>query len=451
MKSCLLSHSRSPRLIMLFAGWASDPRLFRGLSHDGYDLLVVWDYTDETLDAALDGYEEICVLGWSYGVYFAGRFIGRHRSLPITARVAVNGTMHPIDSDLGIAPEMFSATLDSLSYSALAKFYRRMCGGAARMSRAEGYLPERTLDSVRGELAAIGERYAAEGAPDVEWDYAFISRNDLIFPPDSQRRAWSGKAEIVELDEPHYPDFSRVLAKAFIRKAGVAEAFSRSADTYDSNAPAQYRVAQSLADMIEQKLTIAGRVVEIGPGSGFLSRRITENSGIDELTLIDVSPIGESLPGGHIVGDAEIVITQMADASVDAIVSSSAVQWFNSPRHFIRQAHRVLTPGGVLAISVYGSATFSEIEGLSSPSRVFTIDELKRLAEPMFDIVELSEMSITQSFTSPLELLRHFRLTGVAPANPGAGAVSLAKQLVSNNVTTLTYNPIFLLITKKFL
>ena len=68
---------------MLFAGWAMDGNIFDGLSHDGYDMLAVWDYNDECLEADLSGYDEICILAWSYGVYFAGRFIEKKQIIAV--------------------------------------------------------------------------------------------------------------------------------------------------------------------------------------------------------------------------------------------------------------------------------------------------------------------------------------------------------------------------------
>lgn len=452
MKCRFLKQDGSPRLIMLFAGWAADSKLFAGLDAEGYDLLAVWDYSDETLDIKIvNKYSEICVLAWSYGVYFASRLMERNAHLPFTARIAVNGTMHPVDMSYGISPEMFASTLNALDDKSLSKFYRRMCGGASRYNALAPNMPVRSLESVRGELANIGNTYRREGAPTAEWDYAYISVGDLIFPPESQRRAWDGEAEIVEIDQPHFPDFKEILGSAFIQKRGVTAAFSRSADTYDSNAPVQRQVANMLADKIQSLTPLSGQVVEIGPGSGFMSERLRQFEKVVHLKLIDVYPIDSSLPGEHIIEDAEVALMAMPDESVDAIVASSAVQWFNSPKNFFRQAYRVLRPGGVVAVSVYGKGTFSELPGLKSPSRVFEKNSLVEYVSSMFDVEELSELSVNQRFESSKELLRHFRLTGVSPISSSPSSVAIARHVVCQDIRTLTYNAIFLLLTKKIL
>ncbi|MDE5744851.1 MAG: hypothetical protein K2H84_04220, partial [Paramuribaculum sp.] len=54
-----------------------------------------------------------------------------------------------------------------------------------------------------------------------------------------------------------------------------------------------------------------------------------------------------------------------------------------------------------------------------------------------------------QKFESPLDVLRHFRLTGVAPISKSDESQVLARKILRSNITSLSYNPLFLLLTKK--
>ncbi len=451
MKYALVSRRHSRRLIILFAGWGMDEHPFAELSLPGYDIAVLWDYTDENIDSPFwDGYAEICVLAWSYGVYFAARFISGHPELPLTARVAVNGTMHPVHENFGIPPALYNATLGAISDAAVKKFYRRMCGGASAFESFSSKMPQRSVESLSGELAAIGAKYTSEGAPRCEWDKAFVYASDLIFPPGAQKSAWQGSAEIIECKGAHLPDFQWLLSHVFILKDGVTDAFTRSILTYNENAPAQLEVADHLASLIAEKAPLQGKILEIGCGSGFLTERIVPllASG-STLTLIDVSPINRSLPGTHVHADAEIEVMKYEDSSVSAILSSSAVQWFNSPAVFLREAARILCPGGLLAIAVYSDSTFSQIPEHESPSRTFSLQSLQSIIPEEFEVAVCESQEYIQQFDSPRELLRHFRLTGVAPVNNSPAASVIARKIISGNVTALSYNPIFLLLTKK--
>ena len=69
MKFELISKG-SQRLIILFAGWSTRPSLYREFARPGFDLMVVYDYTDFIFspEESIGQYQEICVVAWSYGV-----------------------------------------------------------------------------------------------------------------------------------------------------------------------------------------------------------------------------------------------------------------------------------------------------------------------------------------------------------------------------------------------
>ena len=95
MKSHILYRNNN-RVILLFAGWAMDSRAFASVRVPGYDVAIVWDYTNLTLEADwIAGYQEIIVAGWSMGVLAAERFIADNPQLPITKTIAVAGTPTP--------------------------------------------------------------------------------------------------------------------------------------------------------------------------------------------------------------------------------------------------------------------------------------------------------------------------------------------------------------------
>jgi SAM-dependent methyltransferase len=52
-----------------------------------------------------------------------------------------------------------------------------------------------------------------------------------------------------------------------------------------------------------------------------------------------------------------------ADASFDVVTGFNAFQYATSPRHAVAEAHRVLRPGGVLAIAVWGLSYECEAAG----------------------------------------------------------------------------------------
>ena len=90
------------RLLIIFAGWGMDSKPLATLSHPDFDILAVWDYRSPHFDLRLaDGYDEICVIAWSFGVY-ASQDVLPWLADRLSACVAVAGTPYPVDDTRGI-------------------------------------------------------------------------------------------------------------------------------------------------------------------------------------------------------------------------------------------------------------------------------------------------------------------------------------------------------------
>ncbi|MGM9749277.1 MAG: pimeloyl-ACP methyl esterase BioG family protein [Candidatus Cryptobacteroides sp.] len=219
MKQEFLKKNGTKALLLLFGGWGSAPKLFRdSVEGCGRDCLFCYDYKDCSFDfSLLEGYEDIKLVAWSMGVWGAGQvfngfardyednkyiehqgFVGR-----ITDAVAIGGTPTPIDDLYGIPTAVFDATLDKMSPMVLYKFRRRMCG--ADLAIFESRMPDRNVDDLREELAAIRNMVSEGCGSDFLWRRAYVCEEDLIFPTANQIRAWEKENVPVGLrDGAHY-------------------------------------------------------------------------------------------------------------------------------------------------------------------------------------------------------------------------------------------------------
>ena len=203
-------------LVLMFAGWGMDETPFADYSApEGCDLALCFDYT--TLDFENDffaGREVRRVVAWSLGVWAASVAFGRVPALAnAPQRIAANGTPFPIDDERGIPKASFDGTLTGLSDIALAKFIRRMCRDDATLAFFNARRPERPLESLRAELAAIREAVAAEDVDGARFTHAIVGKRDAIFTPRNQLAAWESsdktdgnKTTIITTDSPHYDD-----------------------------------------------------------------------------------------------------------------------------------------------------------------------------------------------------------------------------------------------------
>ena len=438
---------------MVFLGWAMDYRPFETLSADGYDVMVLWDYRSVALDAELtDGYQEIVIVAWSFGVPVASLFIAENPSLPVTSRVAVNGTQHPVDNFRGIPEEIFTATLDNLSADSLPRFYRRVAGSGAAYRAFMSHVPQRDIDGLREELALIASRKAAI----VDWDTAYIAENDLIIPTANQHASWRDEAaRIITVSSSHMPDFNAIISEAVTDKPLVAERFGKAMSSYDSNAQVQHEVVRRLVEMWNPSSDMHPDMIEIGCGTGFSTLTYLDRMTPHSLELWDLV-ISPDLPENavKVECDAEARLFNTPRCSADVIFTSSTVQWFNSLPAFFRNVSEILRPGGLLVMSTFGPDNFRELHtALGTENGYLTKDEISAILPRTLKVEAANDEKIVMTFPDVSAMLRHIRSTGVNALSRSVSAAATRSLMrdyprtAAGNVE-LTYAPIYFIIKK---
>jgi len=146
-------------------------------------------------------------------------------------------------------------------------------------------------------------------------------------------------------------------------KKAVAASFGRAAASYDAVAGLQRTVAAALMEQVEP---LAGRtVLDLGCGTGFVSAQLAARAqsvyGVD-LAEGMIAYARAQYPDSSIqwaVGDAENL--PLADACVDVIFSSLALQWCENLNAVFAELQRVLRPGGCAWVATLGPETLGEL------------------------------------------------------------------------------------------
>lgn len=205
-------------------------------------------------------------------------------------------------------------------------------------------------------------------------------------------------------------------------KDEIRQRFAGCAATYDAAAEVQRRVALRLAEMAAPLLADGMRVLEIGCGTGTLAERLLRQCRPSLYTLNDISgemiaearrkigATGGATPIGILCGDAE----RMAWPMADAVVSASAVQWFERPARFLAKAAQALPRGGAVALATYGPQTFRELREGGAPGDYPAMGEwLAAMRRHGFETVATESETVTQAFASRTAMLRMIARSGI--------------------------------------
>jgi malonyl-CoA O-methyltransferase len=148
------------------------------------------------------------------------------------------------------------------------------------------------------------------------------------------------------------------------RKAEIGAAFGAAARQYEASASVQRDVAAHLAAMTaHQPLPQDARILEIGCGTGLLTRQIRARWPQATLIATDLAP--EMLVETGQRGAADQLLAMDGEAPAfegpwfDLILSSLAFQWFADLPVALGRLHALLRPGASLYFATMGAESFA--------------------------------------------------------------------------------------------
>lgn len=150
---------------------------------------------------------------------------------------------------------------------------------------------------------------------------------------------------------------------ARIDKARVQRAFTRGADVYDAHTPVQERVRARLAALLPAASTAPRRILDVGAGTGALLATLRGRWPTAALCGVDLAhgmaSAARRRSTAVAVGDAEAL--PFPAGRFDLVVSTSSLQWLQSLGPSLGEMRRVLAPGGLVALALFGGATLHEL------------------------------------------------------------------------------------------
>lgn len=210
MRLSWLHQAGKGKLIVFCNGWGMDERPFAPLQAEQYDVLMLAAYHHFTLtdDLRMDlaAYQERVLVAWSMGVW-AGQQLFADCAGLFASRIAINGTLCPVDEAYGIPPALCQGTLANWGEGSRHKFYRRMFWQGADWQRFAAQQPNRSLAEQRTELTFLLATVGCLSPTASIYQDVRVGLHDRIVPVASQLQFWQERP-ISRLAAGHFPFYA---------------------------------------------------------------------------------------------------------------------------------------------------------------------------------------------------------------------------------------------------
>lgn len=188
MQAYWLNKNNNKNLIVFLAGWSFDYYPFISLGTNDYDILFVYDYNELSIPKEFDDfklYENKNLITWSMGVFVA--YLLKDCFKDFDYKLAINGTVTPVDDNFGIPVRMFELTLKHAAKGLEGKFYQNLFLTDEEFNLYNSYPVRRTIENRVSELENL---YKIIKDTNFEherfYDLAIVSDYDKIIPPKNQ-------------------------------------------------------------------------------------------------------------------------------------------------------------------------------------------------------------------------------------------------------------------------
>lgn len=213
-----------------------------------------------------------------------------------------------------------------------------------------------------------------------------------------------------------------------LSKESIRRAFDRAKDTYAKAARVQAVAALACAMRISEGNY--PHILEIGAGSGILTRNIAKRCTHERYTAVDISPLMLAQVDRRILNSPELIAEdgehlRLEEESYDLLTSASTMQWYHTPNKSIPCNMRFLRQGGFFSLAIYVNGTYPEFAEASKATGFGSILPMRSPEEYISIVRGLNPAELQHEVVSHIahyptvsDLIRAHRATG-ATATPG--------------------------------
>ncbi|MGA2774849.1 MAG: malonyl-ACP O-methyltransferase BioC [Candidatus Omnitrophota bacterium] len=209
----------------------------------------------------------------------------------------------------------------------------------------------------------------------------------------------------------------------------IVNNFSRYAHLYDRYASVQRKAGQKLLSRMPEGSFF--KILELGSGTGNFTFLLRQRFRDAEIKAVDISDKMVELANSRAKGKKISFINADAEKlnlreRFDLITSNACFHWFENLEKTLKAYKNYLKKEGVIAFSVFGPQTFSELnislgsvlkDISTSASKFITKARLERFLKIEFSEVEIQEARYKENFSSLAELLKKIKYSGIRGNN----------------------------------
>ena len=201
-----------------------------------------------------------------------------------------------------------------------------------------------------------------------------------------------------------------------IDKRRVRRAFDQAAYSYDRVAVLQGEVGKRLLERLEYIRLQPRTIVDIGAGTGHLSKALAGRYSQARVIALDLAPnmlyAARQNAGtmarlfrrqSFICADAEHL--SIADHSVDMIFSNLTLQWCSDVTQVFAEFRRIIKPGGMVLFSSFGPDTLRELR------ESWAVADKAVHVSAFIDMHDIGDTLLRSGFADPVMDMERFTLT----------------------------------------
>lgn len=186
-------NNHSDNLLIFFTGWGCDEYEFEHLSSNS-DVLLLYDYSDLSLNFDFSKYKNIDLIAFSAGVFIASVFDFKFK---INKRIAIDGNPYLFDEYFGL-----SEKIQDILYNITAENADDFARNYLIKTEEEWekfHHSKRTIESCKTEFEKLKETYKANKHQIKNiYDYALFGENDTIFHIPAQKDFFGKNLHIIK-------------------------------------------------------------------------------------------------------------------------------------------------------------------------------------------------------------------------------------------------------------